>query len=112
MSIKEMRCQNCAGAGLNQRFSWGRTHIKGILMCQVCRHNTDFRFQHAEKHGGNGWLFTVVKFGKTAFRCKRDKKWAFPNWDKAHEYAGAYGQRAYYDHKCGFIHLTSSAIRD
>ena len=111
MNANDMNCATCADAGLKQKHSWRKTQMKGVLVCNSCLNSTDFRFQHAEIRGGNGWLYLIQKFGKIAFRCRRDRKWAFPDWDKAREYAHAYGQRAYYDDKCGFIHLSSSAIR-
>ena len=107
MTAKDMLCQTCADAGLPQRYNWVRSDLPGVMTCSQCQHTTDFRFKHAEVSGGNKFLRLIEKFGKSAFRCKADGKWAFPNWENAREYATAYGQRAYNDDRCGFIHLTS-----
>lgn len=107
MSKKDMVCKTCEGAELPQRYNWRKTGVAGVLACGICNNETDFRFKHAEQRGYNKWLVQAKKTGKNVFRCRRDNKWALPDWEEASDAAFALGKRAYYDERCGFLHLTS-----
>ena len=60
MSIKEMRCQTCADAGLPQRYNWSKTKQAGIAVFGICQHSTDFRTHHALKDGRSRWFHRVM----------------------------------------------------